>query len=244
MQARQFYSPHSSVITPQLAFARWTERVAVQTELGSAREIAGLSDAELCTLEAEFERSPVRPRSDRLRHAFRLGAVLVTVGGFCLALQALTVGFGDGAYRVTQLLSMACVLAGVCALVAGAYAGFGTLHLELAHGTVGLYVGQLNEQHPWLYDSMAAARNPSADKYRQQVLRDRGPLRGADCILMREIVRAQEALERTQWARTVAEQVQRQVSAADAAGAEPRLIRVGSRHDHRAASGRRAGEPN
>ena len=80
-----------------------------------------------------------------------------------------------------------------------------------------------------LYDSLAAARSPSAEAYRQQVVRDRGPLRGADCILMRELVRAQEALERTQWARAVAQQVQRQVVATDPTATEPRLVRVGSR---------------
>jgi hypothetical protein len=239
MQARQFYSPQSSVPTPERAFARWTERVALQTELGSAREIAGLSDAELSALQSEFERSPIRSRSDRFRSAFLVGAVLAGAGGFLLALQALTVGFGDGGYRVLEVLSVACVLAGVCVLVAGAYAGFSTLHLDMSHGTVGLYVGRLDEQHPWLYDSMALARNPSAEAYRCQVLRDRGALRGADFVVMREIVRAQESLERTQWARTVAEHVQRQVPAADAASSEPRLVRVGSRHDQRTGSATR-----
>jgi hypothetical protein len=244
MQARQFYAPQRGAATPEQAFARWTERVAVQSELGSARELAGLPDAELSALETEFERSPIRPRSDRLRNAFRVGAVLAAAGGFALALQALTVGFGDGGYRVLQVLSMACILAGACAVVAGAYVGFSTLHLDLSHGTVGLYVGRLDEQHPWLYDSMAAARNPAAEEYRRQVLRDRGALRGADFVVMREIVRTQESLERTQWARTVAEQVQRQMPEADPGTSEPRLIRVGSRHDQRTGTARRAGAPS
>ncbi len=234
MQARQFYAPQSTATTPELAFARWTERVAVQSELGSARELAGLSDAELSALESEFARFPIRRRSDRFRNAFRAGAVLAALGGVGLALQA-AAGFGDGGYRALQVLSMACVLAGVCAVVAGAYVAFSMLHLDLSHGTVGLYVGRLDEQHPWLYDSMNAARNPSAEEYRRQVLSDRGPLRGADCIIMREIVRAQESLERTQWARTVAEHVQRQTAPADPGTSEPRLVRVGSRSDQRVA---------
>ena len=233
MQARQFYSPQSGVPTPEQAFAKWTERVTLQTELGSARELAGLSDAELSALQSEFERSPIRSRSDRFRNAFVVGAALAAMGGLVLALQGLTVGFGDGGYRVLELLSVAFVLVGVCIVVAGAYVGFATLHLDLSHGTVGLYVGRLDEQHPWLYDSMAVARSPSAEEYRRQVLKDRGPLRGADFIIMREIVRAQESLERTQWARTVAEYVQRQVPSADTGTSEPRLIRVGSRNDQR-----------
>ena len=234
MQARQFYSPQSTVMTPDLAFARWTERVAVQTELGSARELAGLSEAELSALESEFVRFPIRRRSDRFRNAFRAGAVLAAMGGFGLALQALAAGLGDGGYRALQVLSIACVLAAVCAVVAGAYVAFGMLHLDLSHGTVGLYVGRLDEQHPWLYDSMTAARCPAAEEYRRQVLRDRGLLRGADYVIMREIVRAQESLERSKWARTVAEHIQRQVPPADPGTSEPRLIRVSSRHDQRA----------
>ena len=53
-------------------------------------------------------------------------------------------GFGDGGVRLLEVLSVACVLAGVCVLVAGAYVAFGTLHLDLSHGTVGLYVGRLD----------------------------------------------------------------------------------------------------
>jgi len=230
MEARQFYSPRSSATTPQQAFGRWTERVAVQSELASARELAGLSDAELSVLEAEFQRAPMRRSSDRLRNAFRAGAALAAAGGFCLVLQALTVGFGDGAYRVLQVLGTACALAGACTLIACAYVAFGALHLDLAHGTLGLYVGRLDEQHPWLYDTVAVARNPSAEEYRRQVLADRGPLRGADCVVMREIVRTQESLERTHWARAVTERVQRAAPAADPAAREPRLVRVASRH--------------
>jgi hypothetical protein len=243
MQARQFYSPQSAVMTPDLAFARWTERVAVQTELGSARELAGLSDAELSALEAEFVRFPIRRRSDRFRNAFRAAAVLAAAGGFGFALQALAAGWGDGGYRALQVLSMACVLAAVCAGVAGAYVAFSMLHLDLSHGTVGLYVGRLDEQHPWLYDSMTVARNPSAEAYRRQVLSDRGPLRGADYVIMREIVRAQESLERTQWARTVAEHVQRQAPSADPGASEPRLVRVGSRSDQRTGGPARRADP-
>ena len=60
MRHRQFYSPAAKQMPAQAAFARWTQRVAVTSELEAARELAGLSDAELRELEAEFIRSPMR----------------------------------------------------------------------------------------------------------------------------------------------------------------------------------------
>ena len=62
LQAREHYTP-SGALPPEQAFARWTQRISVQAELGSAREIAGLSEEELAAMEAEFMRCPVRPRS-------------------------------------------------------------------------------------------------------------------------------------------------------------------------------------
>lgn len=229
MEARHFYSPRRGATTPEQAFAAWTDRVAIQAALGGARELAGLSDAELSVLEAEFERAPIRRTSSRFRNVFRVGAALAAAGAFALALQALILGFGDGASRVLQGLSMACVLAGGGVMAVQAYVAFSTLHLDMAHGTLGLYVGQLDEQHPWLYDAMTAARHAAAEEYRQRVLRERGPLRGVDQVIMAEIVRVQASLDRAQWARTVAEQVQRPAPAPEPKPAEPRLIRVGAR---------------
>lgn len=235
MQARHDYAPQAAATSPEQAFARWTERVAVRAEIASARELAGLSDAELSMLETEFVRAPLRRRTDPFRHAFRIAAGLAALGGFGLLVQLLASGLGDGGYRVLQVLSISCLLAAACVAVAGAYVAFSTLHLDLSHGTVGLFVGRLDDQHPWVYDSMAATRHPSAEAYRQQVLSDRGVLRGADFIVMREIVRAQEALERTQWARSVAENLQRHHARLDG-NAEPRLVRIGPRSEPRTAA--------
>jgi hypothetical protein len=229
MEARQYYSPRRGPVTPEQAFAGWTDRVAIQTALGGARELAGLSDAELSSLEAEFERNPVRPRSSRFRNAFRVGLALAAAGALALALQAVTVGFGDGALRALQLLSMACALAGGGVIAVQACLAFSALHLDLAHGTLGLYVGRLDDQHPWLYEAMAATRNASAEEYRQRVLRERGPLRGVDHVVMAEFVRVQASLDKAQWARTVAEQLQRPGTAPDPKSSEPRLVRVGAR---------------
>jgi hypothetical protein len=230
MEARDHYAPQPGGAAPEQAFARWTERVALQSELGGARELAGLADDELAALESEFARFPVRRRTDPFRHAFRIAAVLAGLGGIGLTVQALAGGFGDGGYRVLQVLCIASVLAGVCAVIVGAYVAFSMLHLELSHGTVGLYVGRLDEQHPWLYEAVKAARNPAAAAYRCRVLSERGPLRGADWVIMREIIRAQEVLERTQWARTLAHELQcvAPASAEAVTPPEPRLVAVSS----------------
>jgi len=233
MQARHFYAPMRTGATTEQAFARWTERLTIQSELASARELAGMSEAELLAMEGEFVRSPLRPKSERFRNALRTGGALAAGGAFGLALQALTVGFGDGGFRVLQMFSITCLLAAACIAAASAYVAFASLHLDLSHGTLGLYVGRLDEQHPWLYESVAAIRHPAAEEYRRHVLKDRGPLRGMDFIIMRDIVRTQDARDRTQWARSVAEALQRPARVSDSLSSEPRLVRVGARGDQR-----------
>jgi hypothetical protein len=101
---------------------------------------------------------------------------------------------------------------------------FSLTSVELAHGQVGLYAGVLDEQHPWLYKTYLLMRNRAAQEYREGVLRQRGVLRGVDCILMREIARADEERVMTLTARSVAQQVQD--VAAEAVHAEPRLTLV------------------
>ena len=233
MQAREFYAPTRAQLPSEAAYARWTQRVAAQGELDSARELAGLSDEELTQLEAEFIRCPHRRRSDRLRHAIPLGSALVLLGAVALALAATLTGLGDGAGLVKGL-GTALVVAGVCAVAVGAFAAFSMLHLDLSYGTTGLFVGLLDEQHPWLYKTMRLARHAPAEEYRQRVLRDRGSLRGIDCVLMRELVRAQDVMEDTRPARSVAEQIQSQpVRVELSSGQEPRLVRVATRNTNR-----------
>jgi hypothetical protein len=243
MEAREFYAPQREAASPELSFARWSQRVAVQGELDCAREMAGLPDSELCALESEFVRCPVRPRTDPWRHAFRVSAGLAAAGVLGFAFRALAAGLWGGEYRGLEVLSTACLLAAVCALVVGAFVAFSMLHLDFSHGTTGLYVGRLDEQHPWLYNTLKVTRHAAAEAYRERVLRHRGPLRGVDYIVMREIVRAQESLERTQWARTVAEQIQRQPTPADAAASEPRLVRVTAGADLRTRASDRGIDP-
>ena len=235
MQARQFYSPSTANASIEAAFARWTGRVTEQPVLDVARELAGLSEAELDALAAEFVRSPMRQAAPWRRHALVAGVVLMALAGAGLALCALA-SLGDTAERALQAASVACLLIGLLPLGVGLVSAFSSIHLDLGHGTTGLLVGKLDEQHPWLYNALALTRLGVAEEYRQRILRERGAMRGADHIMMLELVRAQEEIDRVRAARSVAEQFQSLPVAAQAVVYEPRLVRVGSARDGREAS--------
>ncbi|HEX2541490.1 MAG TPA: hypothetical protein VHM00_10455 [Caldimonas sp.] len=226
MRAREFYSPAPRSPSPDRAFAAWTERIAVQSELGSAREMAGLSNDELEALEAEFVRSPTRPRPAWVRESVLAGVILLVLACAGLMMLGLT-DLGDVASRTLQALSAASLLLGLVPLSIGLLTSFGALHLELSYGTTGLYVGKLDEQHPWLYKAMGLTRHETAEDYRTQTLAARGPLRGMDYILMREMVRVQESLEQMRPARSVSEQLQLLPAPVAAGSPEPRLVHIG-----------------
>jgi hypothetical protein len=135
-------------------------------------------------------------------------------------------------------VSIVCLVGGLGVLALGVFGAYGFLQLEVSHGTTGLYVGQLDEQHPWLYKTMALTRNAAAEAYRQGILADRGRLRGVDFVIMQEIVRAHEALQQTHSARSVAERLQQQAPSVDATATklaatpgkqEPQLVRFAAR---------------
>lgn len=226
LQAREFYVPRETNADPRAAFAMWTERMAAQTERDGARELAGLSDTELGALEAEFRRCQTRPRAPWVRHAIMAGGSLFAIGLLALLLATLTKEVWAGADRYLQLASATVMLTGLLPLGVGILAAFGTLHLDIGHGTTGLYVGSLDEQHPWLYRATQLLRHPAADDYRRAVLADRGPLRGLDHVMMRELVRTQEALDEMRPARAVTANFRRQPESTDAVTVEPRLVRV------------------
>lgn len=227
MQAREFYSPSPRHLPAQRAFERWTRRVRDEPELAVARALAGLSGPELHELEAEFVRCPVREPAAWVRHAVAAGAVLIGLAVIGLGVQA-AASVGEVAARTLQTTGIACLLLGLLSLGAGLLSAFGAVHLDLSHGTTGLYVGKLDEQHPWLYGAFRLTSNEVAEAYRQRILGERGFLRGADYVMMRELVRAQEALEQVRPARAVAEVLQSLPVVADPSTHEPRLFRVGS----------------
>ncbi len=227
MRAREFYAPAERALLTDRSFANWTERVSVQSDLGSAREMAGLSNAELDALEAEFVRYPTRPRPAWMREAVLAGIILLVLAGVGLMTLGLT-ELGDVASRTLQALSAASLLLGLVPLSIGLLTSFSVLHLELSYGTTGLYVGKLDEQHPWLYKATGLTRHETAEDYRRRTIVERGPLRGMDYILMREMVRIQESLEQIRPARSVSEQLQLMPMPVVAGSPEPRLVRIGS----------------
>lgn len=227
LEARDFYAPAPPPDSAAAGFARWTERVASQTPLASARQLAGLSDEELNLLEAEFMRCPERPRTGHTRHAAALGSALVALAVLAFVVQAAT--GGGGALSVAGGLGLVCLALGLPALAWGLYGGFGAMHLDLGHGTTGLYVGKLDEMHPWVYEAVQLVRYAGAEDYRQRVLGERGSLRGMDCVLMRQIVRAQQQMDETRAARAVAEALQSPTAAEPIRPAGPNLVRIASR---------------
>lgn len=228
LYAREYYQPQPSRPTAADELARWTTRLTVQPELACARELAGLSDAELAALDAEFVRSPVRRRTDRLRHAIPLGAVLCAIGALGLGLHAAFFSMSAGPLSVVQLLNIAVLAVGVALVAIGMLAAFGMVSLDTSYGKVGLYVGVLDEQHPWLYKALLLLPHEAAQAYRLRVLNERGALRGVDCIMMRETAQAHENVELTRPARDVAEQLQQRVVPVPdgVAATEPRLVSV------------------
>jgi len=226
LQAREFYAPVGEAAPPGATLDRWARRLSTIDELSCARELGGLSDDELGVLEAEFVRCQQRPRSDRLRQAVPAGLSIAAVG---LGLAALGAGsVGDGS-RIVLSIAAGIVALGLVLAACGMVSAFGLVHLDLAWGTTGLHVGKLDEQHPWLYKAMAVTRHPAAEAYRQDVLRRRGPLRGLDCVLMRELVRAHDAVDATRFARAVAEQLQRPASPGVLDVPESRIVRIRSK---------------
>ena len=208
MEAREQYAPTSGALSPERAFGRWTQRMSVQSELASAREIAGLTEEELSAMEAEFVRSPKRPRSAAARSAMSTGIALAAVGALGLAAQSFLDGKAAVAQQAVLLGSAACALIGLVVLAYAVVSAFGTLHLELGHGTTGLFFGRLDEEHPWLFKTMSLAHDPAAEEYRRRVVSERGWLRGVDYVMMKEAVRARDKMEQTLPTRLVAERIQ------------------------------------
>ncbi|MEO7335522.1 MAG: hypothetical protein ABIV63_02985 [Caldimonas sp.] len=223
MQAREHYTPVGAPLTADASFTRWTQRVSVQSELGSAREIASLSDDDMSAMEAEFLRCPNRQRPARVRLAIPLGAAVTGLGVIGLLAHSLVGSFGSSAQPIVQTIGATCFLVGVAILAIGFLWAFGNLHLEVSHGTTGLYFGRLDEHHPWLSKALSLGHHPAAEEYRQRVLRERGWLRGVDVVLMKEIVRVQDALDQTMPARQMAEKVQL-LPAPVRNSAKPRLV--------------------
>ncbi len=210
------------------SLVEWTRRALLQSEIASARELAGLTDDELTHLESEFCRSRTRPRAGWQRDASPIGIAFLLLAGFAFASPELVVGLGGFDARLAQIVGAALVLIGVLFLCARYVVSFTGAPLDRAYGTLGLYVSELHDRHPWLYETFSVNRHGAADEYRRKVLEERGMLRGADYVLMCEIVRLHEALDRARPASVVVEALQLLPApsppADDGGGPEPRLV--------------------
>ena len=227
LQAREGYRPMPQASSAELAFEHWSKRMTTQHELGIARELAGLPEETLAGLASVFVRQPRRRRTDNLRFAIPVGAVLLLLGALLLSSDTSLLSSGTTGVTPLQTLAILCFAGGVIALGIGVLAAFSLMPLDVAHGKVGLCTGLLDEQHPWLYKASFVMRNKAADDYRRRILNERGPLRGIDYIMMREIAAAHDALEMTRIARTVSLQLNTAEAATpDGLAKEPRLVSV------------------
>lgn len=210
------------------SLVEWTRRALLQSEIASARELAGLTDDELTRLESEFCQYRTRPREAWQRNASPVGIALLLLAGFAFASPNLVVGLSGLDARLAQIVGAALVLVGVLFLGARYVVSFTGAPLDRAYSTLGLYVSELHDRHPWLYETFSVNRHGAADEYRRKVLEERGLLRGADYVLMCEIVRLHEALDRARPASVVVEALQLLPAPAppadDGGGPEPRLV--------------------
>jgi len=205
-------------------------RALLQSEIASARELAGLTDAELAHLEHEFSRSQTRPRPAWQRDAAPLGIAFLLLAGFTFAVPEVVVQLSDADTQLVRLAGGALGLIGLLAFGAHWLALLTGAPLDRAYSLLGLYVSQLQDRHPWLYETLSVARHEAADAYRCKVLDERGLLRGADYVLMCEIVRVHDALDRARPASFVVEALQLLPAASPpvdgGGGAEPRLVPI------------------
>ena len=228
-RSREGYRPSPTTPDGRAQMAHWSQRLTQQTELATVRQIAGLSDAELAALASEFTLSPRYRRTDMMRFATPLGVATFGAGLAGLTLRAASLGAtGRGMLSAFEVMCLASVVGGLLLVALGTMRAFGLTSVELAYGRVGLYAGMLDEQHPWLFKTFLLKRNRVAQAYRDTVLRERGVLRGVDCVLMREIARIDEEGVMTLTARAVAEQLQDCGGATGAGGetADPHLSLV------------------
>jgi hypothetical protein len=204
LHARDTYRPTRVLPTGEMAFTHWSERVSAQPALVTARELSGLAHENLTALASEFEQAPVMRRKHRWLTPTAIGTTLA--GGLLLGLHQLAAE-PSGLTLLTALGSL-MLLAGIAGICVASIRGLQSVPLDKAHGLLGLYVGELNEQHPWLYKTVLLTHNTAAEAYRIRVLKERGVLRGVDYVMMDEIASAHENMELTTTARTMRERVQ------------------------------------
>ena len=229
-EARAIHERAGGIAAGPSSLVEWARRALMQSEIASARELAGLTDEALTHLENEFSGCATPARAAWQRDTLPVGIALLVLAGFAFAAPAYLVALSGFDAQLLRIGGAALVLVGVLALGARYVASFSAAPLDRAYSTLGLYVSQLHDRHPWLYETLSVARHEAADEYRRKVRDERGLLRGADYVLMCEIVRVHEALDRARPASFVVEALQLLPApsppADDGGGPEPRLVPI------------------
>lgn len=207
LHARETYRPSAVVPTGEMAFNHWTERVWANGDTVVARELAGLTNDQLANLASEFEKAPRRRRTDFWRFCMPAGIGLFGASALSALVEAILPGQAVGATPFVAAALASGALSAI-AVTAGALHNFRQAPVEMAYAKLGLLVGMLNEQHPWLYKAFLLQRHPAAAAYSTKVLAERGVLRGVDYVLMREVAERHDGLELTRTAREVAMAIQ------------------------------------
>jgi hypothetical protein len=190
--------------------ARWAQRMSRAPYKNFIRELAGLGDGTLSQIEAQTrERPQLRmPRSWRFAVGGTVGLALVGAGLLATGLEARRIPGLEQAEEALQwsgigLLAFSLLSAIVCAL----------LHVRngpamRAYPELAVHVARLDEQHPWLYETLETARQADAEAYRLKTLATRGLLRGVDLPMMRLVMAAQAEVLRSHTANEVVHALQ------------------------------------
>lgn len=202
--ARDTYRPTNVVPTGEMAFAHWSERVAAQPALVTARELSGLTHENLDALAAEFDQAPRMRQKNRWLTPTGIGMALL--GALMIVMHEMSAE--KSSMAALAIVGGAALVAGLMTMGVATMRSLQNVPLDRAYGLLGLYVGDLNERHPWLYKTVLLTHNAAAEAYRVRVLTERGVLRGVDYVMMEEIALAHENMELTTTARTMRERVQ------------------------------------
>lgn len=201
MHAREAFQPRHATPSAKMSYHQWTERLVVHPSLVTARELAGLPDERLAALAAQYEQTPRRERALWLK-AGAVASIVTLVLGVALG----TLREPDDATLAT--VAYAFVLVGAAGSSVVGWLFYVSANLGQGHRRLGLLVGAMDEQHPWLYRTLLLLEHPAVDAYRVRTLAERGMIRGVDYLLMREIAQAHERLALTQTASAVVAQLQ------------------------------------
>lgn len=189
---------------------RWAQRMSRAPYKSFIRELAGLGDAGLTQIEAQIRAQPRlrMPRGWRFAVGGAVGLALAGAALLATGLEARRIPGLEQAEEALQwsgigLLVLCLVTAIVCALMHVSHGPAMRAYPELA-----THVARLDEQHPWLYETLETARQADAEAYRLKTLATRGPLRGVDLPMMRLVMAAQAEVLRSHTANEVVHALQ------------------------------------